>query len=78
MLQSYSTTSSFGDIREGQVFGLVCKKCGKTQYRRFKRKNIAVYNKMLCTNVYVVLIRTSVVLKLKLKNNLNKIQFSLF
>ena len=33
-----STTSSFGDIREGQVFGLVCKKCGKTQYRRFKRK----------------------------------------
>lgn len=43
-----STTSSFEDIREGQVFGLVCKKCGKIQYRRFKRKNIAVYNKMLC------------------------------
>ena len=33
-----STTSSFEDIREGQVFGLVCKKCGKIQYRRFKRK----------------------------------------
>ena len=34
-----TTVSSFRDIREGQVFGLVCKKCGKTQYRRFTRKN---------------------------------------
>lgn len=33
-----STTSSFGDIREGQIFGLVCKRCGKIQYRRFRRK----------------------------------------
>ena len=25
------TVSSFRDIREGQVFGLVCKKCGKKE-----------------------------------------------
>lgn len=43
-----TTVSSFRDIREGQVFGLVCKKCGKTQYRRFMRKSIFIYVKMLC------------------------------
>lgn len=43
-----TTASSFREIREGQVFGLVCKKCGKIQYRRFRRKNIFIYVKMLC------------------------------
>lgn len=44
------TDSSFRDIREGQIFGLVCKRCGKTQYRRFTRKNILIYDKMLCVS----------------------------
>lgn len=44
------TASSFRDIHEGQVFGLVCKKCGKTQYRRFTRKNVLIYDKMLCVS----------------------------
>ena len=38
-----TTVSSFRDIREGQAFGLVCKKCGKTQYIQITRKNIFIY-----------------------------------
>lgn len=51
-----TTASSFREIREGQVFGLVCKKCGKIQYRRFTRKNIMMIYMRLKDNVKYLMV----------------------
>ena len=46
-----STTSSFGDIREGQIFGLVCKRCGKLQHvKEYDPRKIESNKQMICND----------------------------